>query len=66
MVTYRLAPGEVAPWDGRYRLVTHYGERMDRMVSIKRGERLPLVEVEADSELWFVREDELGEAINAA
>lgn len=66
MVIYRLAPGEVAPWDGRYILVAHYGERTGRTVSIKRGDRLPFVEIEGNSELWFVLEDEPGEAINAA
>ncbi len=66
MVIYRLAPGDSAPWDGRYRLVAHYGEPQGRVVSVKRGERLPLVEVEGDSLLWFIREDEPGEAVNAA
>lgn len=66
MVIYRLAPGEIAPWSGTYRLVAHYGERIGRTVSVKRGEQLPLVEVEGDSELWFVLDDEAGEAINAA
>lgn len=66
MVIHRLAPGELAPWDGRYRLVAHYGERTARTASVKRGEQLPLVEVEGDSELWFVLEDEPGEAVSAA
>ncbi len=66
MVIYRLAPGEVAPWGGTYGLFEHYGERTERKFSVKRGEQLPLMEVEGDSELWFVLEDELGEAVNAA
>ena len=66
MVIYRLAPGEVAPWSGTYRLVEHFGERTGRTVSVERGEQLPLVKVEGDSELWFVLEDEPGEAVNAA
>jgi hypothetical protein len=66
MVIYRLAPGELAPWSGTYRLVGHYGERTDRAVAVKAGEQLPLIEIEADSEMWFVLEDEPGEAVHAA
>ncbi len=66
MVIFRLAPGEVAPWAGSYRLVGHYGEWMGRTVSAKQGDRLPLVETEGKSELWFVLDDELAEAIDAA
>jgi hypothetical protein len=66
MVIYRLAPGEVAPWDGTYRLVADYGEQAGRAVSVKRGIRLPLVEATDDSELWFILVDEPGEAVNAA
>jgi hypothetical protein len=54
----RLAPGDVAPWDGTYKLVAHYGEPMGRMVPMKRGERFPLIGVTDDSELWFVLMDE--------
>jgi hypothetical protein len=66
MVIYRLAPGETAPWAGTYRLVEHYGERKGRTVSVKRGEQLPLVEVDGDFEMWFVFEGDPEEAINAA
>jgi len=66
MVIYRLAPGEVAPWDGTYKLVADYGEQVGRTVSVRRGTRLPLAEAIDDSGLWFVLADEPGEAVNAA
>jgi hypothetical protein len=66
VVIYRLAPGELAPWGGTYRLVGHYGERTDRAVAIKAGEQLPLIEIDSDAEMWFVLEDEPREASNAA
>ncbi len=58
MVIYRLAPGEIAPWSGSYRLVGHYGERTGRTVDREAGERLPTVEVEDDAEMWFVLGDQ--------
>jgi hypothetical protein len=65
MVIYRRAPGEAAPWGGRYSIVREWGEQTGT-VFVKRGERLPLVEIDGESELWFVYEDEPGEAIHAA
>ncbi len=65
MAILRLAPGDTAPWTGTYKLVAHYGEPMDRIVSIKQGEHLPLVEIGGDSELWFVLMDEPEVAVAA-
>ncbi len=65
MAILRLAPGDTAPWTGTYKLVAHYGEPMDHTVSIKRGERLPLVEMTTDTELWFVLMDEAEFAVAA-
>jgi hypothetical protein len=53
VVIFRLAPGEAAPWDGRYRLVGHYGEPLEVFAVRRAGELLPLVVSEAD-EVWFV------------
>jgi hypothetical protein len=66
MVIYRLAPGQIAPWDATYKLVADYGEQVGRTVTAKRGERLPLVAADDDSEFWFVLADEPGEVANAA
>jgi hypothetical protein len=66
MVIYRLAPGELAPWSGGYRLVGDFGESLNRAVRVDRGARLPLVEVEDESEVWYVLEDEFCYARGAA
>jgi len=66
MVIFRLAPGEVAPWDGTYELVGEYGEHTGRLITLRNGERLPLVGAADDSELWFILLDEPTAVTDAA
>jgi len=62
MAIFRLAPGEIAPWDGLYVFVGHYGEATDLAVWCDRGDRLPHIAITADiGPLWYVREDEADE-----
>jgi hypothetical protein len=56
MAIMRHEPGALAPADGTYALVGHYGEATNFAVSCQKGERLPLVVVAGDfGPLWFVR-----------
>lgn len=56
MIIVRYEPGALAPADGTYALVGHYGEATNFAVSCEKGERLPLVVVGGDfGPLWFVR-----------
>jgi len=57
MAIVRHQAGELAPADGTYVLVGHYGEATNFAVSCQKGERLPLAIVGEDVEppLWFVQ-----------
>jgi hypothetical protein len=61
MPIFRLEPGEIAPWAGRYELVTHYGESTNFSVWCDEGARLPLVVSTTDELLWFVLKYETNE-----
>lgn len=57
MVIVRYEPGDIAPLDGAYALVGHYGEATDVLIWRRKGEPLPLttgVDVLV-SPAWFVR-----------
>jgi hypothetical protein len=57
MVIVRHEPGDVAPVDGAYVLVGHYGETTNVLIWCRKGERLPSVAgingIVAPA--WFVR-----------
>jgi hypothetical protein len=57
MAIVRHEAGDVAPADGTYALVGHYGEATNFAIRCRKGERLPLVIVSEDLEppLWFVQ-----------
>ena len=63
----RLSPGEVAPWEGTYTLVGHYGEATGIAVWVGQGTRLPLViAAEVEGPLWYVLVGDADEAVQAA
>lgn len=57
MAIVRHEAGGIAPADGTYALVGHYGEASGFAVWCQKGDRLPLAIVGEDIEapLWFVQ-----------
>jgi hypothetical protein len=57
MAIVRHEAGAIAPADGTYALVGHYGEATNFAIRCRKGERLPLAIVSEDLEppLWFVQ-----------
>lgn len=57
MAIVRHEAGDIAPADGTYALVGHYGEATNFAIRCRKGERLPLAIVSEDLEppLWFVQ-----------
>jgi hypothetical protein len=67
MAILRHSLGDVAPSEGTYILVGHYGEPTDFAVWLDKGDRLPLVIVAADiGPLWYVQVDVADERPRAA
>jgi hypothetical protein len=60
MVIFRRYPGDLAPWQGHYALVGHYGESTGLIVYCEAGQQLPSVVNVPDADLgpfWFVYVD---------
>ena len=67
MVIVRHYPGDVAPHQGTYALVGHFGERTDVVVQRNAGERLPLMAGPAEhGPFWFVLVEEADEQARVA
>jgi len=64
---FRHEPEAVAPADGMYVLVGHFGEGTNFAVWCDKGERLPAVQIAADiGPLWFVHVSETNETARVA
>lgn len=61
MPVIRFIPGEPAPRAGSYELVLQWGERTGIAAQMQRGQPLPAVSVQSDSELWWVECEPMSE-----
>jgi hypothetical protein len=66
MPILRFRPGEIAPAEGKFELVDHFGERLNVVIWCEAGERLPLTAVAGVNRIWFVQADEIAVAARAA